>query len=53
MKRTAVIEENHKESNGNAEITGGSSTVTAALSLRKNRQEHAINLKITSHMKKE
>lgn len=43
------MEENHK----NAEITGGSSMVTAALNLRRNRQEHTINLKIAFHMEKE
>lgn len=53
MKRTAAMEENHKESNGNAELTSGSSMVTAALNLRRNRQEYTINLKITFHMGKE
>lgn len=52
MKRTAVREENHKEGSGNAEITSGSSMVTAALNLIRNRQEHTINVKITFLMKK-
>lgn len=51
MKRTAVMKENHKESNGNAEITRGSNMATDTLNLR-NGQEHTINLKIAFYIKK-
>lgn len=51
MKRTALMKENHKESNGNAEITRGSNMATDTLSLR-NGQEHTINLKIAFYIKK-
>lgn len=51
MKRTVIIEENHKETMIMQRIPVSFNMVTAALSLRRNRQEHTINFKIAFTMK--